>query len=60
MALSNIFTSGTADVASSIFGSIPWVRIGEILLGLLLINVGLAQLSGIGSSLTKAIAKAPI
>jgi hypothetical protein len=58
--VSNIFTSGTTSVLSGLFGQIPWIRIGEILLGLLMVNVGLAQLTGLGPSVTKAIAKAPI
>ena len=51
-------SGGTASVISGFFGQIPWVRIGEILLGLLLLNVGIAQLSGLGPSITKAVTKA--
>lgn len=55
--VSNIFTSATGSVLSNVFSGFPWVRIGEILLGLLLLNVGLAQLSG-APKIAKTIAKA--
>lgn len=56
--VSNIFTSATGSALSGVFASVPWVRIGEILLGLLLLNVGLAQLSNAVPKVTKTIAKA--
>lgn len=51
--------AGTAQAAaSSLWGSFPWLRIGEVVLGLVLIAVGVAKLTNavpIATTVAKAV-----
>lgn len=47
------------NIVVSFFKAIPWIRIGETVLGIMLINIGLTQLAGFSpQKIVKTAAKA--
>lgn len=52
--------TGTTGLVSRLEQGSTWVRVGEVLLGVLLIGIGLAHLTGAQNLISKAVKAAPI